>query len=60
MLMSVKEYAELKGKDPGNVRRNIINGRLPATKVGSFWVVDSSTPYPPDKRYSENKVKPAE
>lgn len=57
MLISIKEYAELKGKDPGNVRRMILAGRLNAQKVGSYWVIDSATPYPPDKRLSENKGK---
>lgn len=57
MLVSIKEYAELKGKDPGNTRRMILAGRLEAQKVGNYWVIDSNTPYPPDKRLSENKEK---
>ena len=44
-LLSVKEYAELKGAHPDSIRRFCISGRLPAIKVGKIWCIDEDTPY---------------
>ena len=56
-LVSVAEYAALNGKDPGNIRRNILSGRIKAQKVGSQWVLDRDTPYPSDKRINTGNYR---
>ena len=47
---SVSEYAKIVGKDPGNIRRKLINGELKGEKIGSQWVIPKGTVYPADKR----------
>lgn len=47
---TVTEYAELTGKDPGNIRRMLIAGRLDGKKIGNQWVIKNDTAYPEDKR----------
>ena len=49
-LLSVTEWSKLHGKDPGNVRRLIQQGRIPAQKVGKQWVIPADTEPPADKR----------
>lgn len=56
-LLSVSEYARLTSKDPGNIRRYCLSGRIPAIKVGNQWCIDSDTPYPKDKRVSAGSYK---
>lgn len=40
--VSISEAARLLGMHPGRVRRHAQTGRLPAQKIGSFWVVNRS------------------
>lgn len=47
---TVNEYAELNGKDPGNIRRMLINGTLKGEKLGKQWIIPKSVQYPADKR----------
>ena len=47
---TVSEYAQLTGKDPGNIRRLLINGTLKGEKLGKQWIIPKSEPYPDDKR----------
>ncbi len=47
---SVTEYASRVKKDPGNIRRMLINGRLKGEKIGSQWVISKDTEFPRDKR----------
>lgn len=56
-LLSVAEWAQLHGKDPGNVRRLIQQGRIPAQKVGNQWVISADIQPPPDKRVRSGKYK---
>lgn len=56
-LISVTEYANMHGKDPGNVRRMLLCGRLQGYKIGKQWVIDSATQYPKDKRIKNGKYK---
>ena len=49
-LLSVTEYAKKVGKDPGNIRRLLISGRLHGQKVGKQWAIEEDTDYPEDKR----------
>lgn len=47
---SVSEYAKVFNKDPGNIRRNLINGKLEGMKIGNQWVIPRNASYPEDKR----------
>ena len=47
---TVKEYSQLTGKDPGNIRRMLINGSLTGEKFGNQWIIPKSVSYPKDKR----------
>lgn len=53
--LSVSEFAKLHGKDPGNIRRLILAGRLPAIKIGSQWAIPADTQPPADKRVKSGK-----
>lgn len=55
--LSVSEFAALHGKDPGNVRRLIQQGRIPAQKIGSQWVIPADAQPPADKRVKSGKYK---
>ncbi len=48
--LSVTEYASLTGKDPGNIRKMLISGRLKGEKIGRQWVVPADSKYPEDMR----------
>ena len=48
--LSVSQWAALHGKDPGNVRRLIQQGRIPAEKVGNQWIIPADALPPADKR----------
>lgn len=56
-FLSVTEFAALHGKDPGNVRRLILQGRIPAQKIGSQWVIPAGTLPPADGRVKSGKYK---
>lgn len=47
---TVSQYAELAGKDPGNIRRMLLRGELPGEKAGNQWLIPKGTEYPADKR----------
>ena len=50
MLISLVEYANGLGKDPGNARRMAAAGRFAtARKIGRNWVIEDSEPWP-DRR----------
>lgn len=55
--LSVTEWSALHGKDPGNVRRLIQQGRLPATKIGKQWVISRDVQPPADKRVKSGKYR---
>ncbi len=43
MLISLGEYAKMKGKDSGNLRTKIKKGHFKsAKKIGNQWVIDSN------------------
>lgn len=56
-LLSVSEWCALHGKDPGNVRKLIQQGRLPAEKIGKQWVIPADTQPPADKRVKSGKYR---
>lgn len=56
-FLSLSQWCALHGKDPGNVRRLIQQGRLPAQKIGNQWVIPAGTLPPPDKRVKSGKYR---
>lgn len=56
-LLSVSEWCALHGKDPGNVRRLIQQGRIPAQKIGNQWAIPADTAPPVDERVKSGKYK---
>ena len=54
-LYTVTEYANLVGKDPGNIRRMLLEGRLEGEKLGKQWVIKEGTEYPVDARIRSGK-----
>lgn len=56
-LLSVKQFAELHGLHDSRVRRLILDGRLPATKVGNQWVIGADQEPPRDMRVKSGKYK---
>ncbi len=56
-LLSLSEWCAIHKKDPGNVRRLIQQGRIPAQKIGNQWVIASDTLPPADRRIKSGKYK---
>lgn len=56
-LLSVTEFAAKFGKDVGNVRRMIQQGRIPAQRIGNQWAIPADTEPPADKRVKTGKYK---
>lgn len=46
-FLSISEWCTLHGKDPGNVRKLIQQGRIPAEKIGKQWVIPADAQPPP-------------
>lgn len=54
-MIPLKEYAEIIGKAPANVRQKCLRGNLPgAVKIGRDWFIKKDTPYP-DYRIKSGK-----
>lgn len=47
---TVSEYAEITGKDVGNIRKLLIKGDIQGEKLGRQWVIPKDTVYPKDRR----------
>ncbi|MGN0369445.1 MAG: nucleotidyltransferase domain-containing protein [Butyrivibrio sp.] len=47
---TVSQYAEIYGKDPGNIRRMLMRGTLEGEKIGNQWLIPKGTEYPKDRR----------
>ena len=56
-FLSVSEYAEKYGKDPGWVRRMLADGRIPGTKIGKQWIIPAGAPVPADRRVKSGKYR---
>ncbi len=54
---TVKEFANKYHKDPGNVRRMLISGKIKGEKIGNQWVIHKDTGYPSDGRIKSGKYK---
>ena len=48
--ISVTQFAQKFGKDVGNVRKLIKDGRIPAIKIGNQWAIPADAEPPADKR----------
>lgn len=44
-LITLKEYADMHGKEVSSVRQKILRGNLPAVKMGKNWMLSKHTPY---------------
>lgn len=55
--VSVSQYAQMVGKDPGNIRRMLINGTLAGEKIGNQWVLPKDTVFPADRRVKSGKYR---
>lgn len=55
--VTVSQYAKMVGKDPGNIRRMLINGSLTGEKIGNQWVLSKDTVYPADRRVKSGKYR---
>ena len=53
--LSISEWCKLHGKNPGNTRHLISQGRIPAKKIGSQWVISADVLPPPDRRVKSGK-----
>ena len=49
--ISVTQFAQKFGKDVGNVRKLIKDGRIPAIKIGNQWAI------PSDKRVKSGEYR---
>ena len=54
---TVSQYAEVSGKDPGNIRRMLIKGTLSGEKVGNQWLIPKDTIHPQDGRVKSGKYR---
>ncbi|MFR8011665.1 MAG: helix-turn-helix domain-containing protein [Clostridia bacterium] len=53
--LSVTQFCQKYNLDPGNVRRYIQQGRIPAQKIGNQWVIPADAEPPADKRVKSGK-----
>lgn len=56
-FLSVSEFCLIHKKDPGNVRRLIQQGRIPAIMLGKQWAIPTDVVPPADKRVKSGKYK---
>lgn len=54
---TVSQYAKLIGKDPGNIRRMLINGDISGEKLGNQWIIPQDAVYPEDRRVRTGNYK---
>ena len=53
--LSVSEYCKKYGKDPGNIRRLLISGKLKGQKIGNQWAISTNQLPPKDNRIKTKK-----
>lgn len=56
-LLSVKEYAAKHGLHDSRIRKLILDGRMPAEKIGHQWVISADQEPPVDMRVKTGKYK---
>ena len=55
--LSVTEYSEKTGKDSGNIRKLLADGRLEGMKVGNQWCIPEDAVYPEDRREKSGQYR---
>lgn len=55
--LTVSQFAKISGKDSGNIRRMLIDGRLEGKKIGNQWVIPETAVYPSDRRVKSGQYK---
>ena len=56
-FLSVTEYSAKHFLDVSYVRKKIVEGRIPAVKIGNQWAIPADAPKPDDKRVKSGKYK---
>lgn len=54
---TVSQYADIFGKDKGNIRRMLIKGNLEGEKVGNQWLIPKTAKLSDDKRIKNGKYR---
>ena len=54
---TVSQYAAILGKDSGNIRRMLINGKLIGEKVGNQWLIPVTAEISEDKRIKSGQYR---
>lgn len=54
---TVSQYAQITGKDPGNIRKMLIAGRLMGEKAGNQWLIPADATFPVDKRINTGNYR---
>ena len=54
---TVSQYAAILGKDSGNIRRMLINGKLIGEKVGNQWLIPKTAELSEDKRIKSGQYR---
>ncbi len=54
---TVSQYAKIKGKDVGNIRRLLIKGLIPGEKIGNQWLIPKEAEYPQDGRIKSGNYR---
>ena len=55
--ISVTQFAQKFGKDVGNVRKLIKDGRIPAIKIGNQWAIPADAEPPADQRVKSGEYR---
>ena len=55
--ISVTQFAQKFGKDVGNVRKLIKDGRIPAIKIGNQWAIPADAEPPADNRVKSGEYR---
>ena len=54
---TVSQYAAILGKDSGNIRRMLSNGKLTGEKVGNQWLIPETAELSEDKRIKSGQYR---
>ena len=54
---TVSQYAAILGRDSGNIRRMLINGKLIGEKVGNQWLIPETAEISEDKRIKSGQYR---
>ncbi len=54
---TVTEYSKMTGKDQGNIRKMLLQGKLDGEKLGNQWIIPKDAVYPDDRRQKSGNYK---